>query len=123
MSRDEQARARELLAGVFDEHGATAVANRIRRNSPEDEAAVSASNAITAIIEALRGASGGGAEGLRAIEAARKEWFCSGADCTEYDHGRDEGFELAIAAYRKAAPAAPGPADQPAENAKSSDEE
>ncbi|ARR53451.1 hypothetical protein HY78_08445 [Rhizorhabdus wittichii DC-6] len=117
MSSDERERAGELLAiSLYPHRSKEEALDETFRSGRLD---VSRSGAIRAIIAALRGASGGGADGLRAIEAARKEWFCSGADCTEYDHGRDEGFELAIAAYRKAAPAAPGPADQPAENGKS----
>jgi hypothetical protein len=35
----------------------------------------------------------------QAIEAKRREWFCSGVDCEPYDHGRDEGLQLALDAF------------------------
>jgi hypothetical protein len=34
-----------------------------------------------------------------AMEAARRKWFCSGPDCTDFDHGVDEGFRLALVAF------------------------
>lgn len=36
------------------------------------------------------------------IRARRKEWFCAGDDCSEYDLGRDEGFDLALVAISQA---------------------
>lgn len=36
-----------------------------------------------------------------AIENERRQWFCSGPDCEPFDHGRDDGFELALAAFDK----------------------
>jgi hypothetical protein len=38
------------------------------------------------------------------IEAKRRHWFCSGDHCEPYDHGRDEGFEMALAAIRQEPP-------------------
>lgn len=38
-----------------------------------------------------------------AIDNERRHWFCSGADCEPFDHGRDEGFEKAMDAFDKAA--------------------
>lgn len=41
--------------------------------------------------------------GLRdAIERKRREHFCSGPDCREYDHGIDTGFDLALKAFDQA---------------------
>ena len=31
-----------------------------------------------------------------ALEAERRKWFCSGRDCTDFDHGRDEGLKRAV---------------------------
>jgi hypothetical protein len=45
-------------------------------------------------------------DGLAAMERLKRDQFCSGPDCTAYDHGRDEGIALAIAAYTAAMPRA-----------------
>lgn len=42
-------------------------------------------------------------EAANIVDAERHKWFCSGPDCSPYDHGRDEGFEMARDALRKAA--------------------
>lgn len=44
---------------------------------------------LQAVVERLRAA----------MEADRRQWFCSGSDCDAYDHGRDEGYELALRAF------------------------
>ena len=41
---------------------------------------------------------------IEAVENERKRWFCGGDDCDAYDHGRDEGFELALKALKKGPP-------------------
>lgn len=44
---------------------------------------------------ALSQDEGAGVGVIAAIEAERLRHFCSGADCEPFDHGRDEGFDLA----------------------------
>lgn len=38
---------------------------------------------------------------LARVEARRLHWFCSGDGCEPYDHGRDEGFDMALSAIRE----------------------
>lgn len=42
---------------------------------------------------------------VAAVERLKRARPCGGDDCTEYDHGVDEGIDLALAEVRKAAPA------------------
>lgn len=42
--------------------------------------------------------------GAARVDQIRREVFCSGPDCTDYDHGRDEGLELALSAIRSLIP-------------------
>lgn len=42
---------------------------------------------------------------VAALERLKRERLCGGDDCTEYDHGVDEGIDVALAEVRKAAPA------------------
>lgn len=54
------------------------------------------------ILNAIEPSNAPARELVEAIERERLKWFCSGEDCTSYDHGRDEGFDLALKALRAA---------------------
>ena len=41
---------------------------------------------------------------VAALERLKRERLCGGDDCTEYDHGVDEGLDLALAEVRKTGP-------------------
>lgn len=39
-------------------------------------------------------------EAVQKLVDLQREWFCDGRDCTAYDHGRDEGLQMALDAVR-----------------------
>lgn len=101
MSRDEQARARELLADTYDlPHHKKSVLE-----TPLEEMGPWFHHRITAIIEDLRGASGGGVKakagsGIAAIAAERQRQIEQEGWTPEHDdeHGNWE-MAAAAAAY------------------------
>tara|TARA_R100001530_G_scaffold53093_1_gene39217 strand:+ start:1089 stop:1343 length:255 start_codon:yes stop_codon:yes gene_type:complete len=35
-------------------------------------------------------------DALNLLRERQREWLCTGDDCSPFDHGRDEGLEIAI---------------------------
>jgi len=110
----DELKAREMLAAVFDQHGATLVAKRIRAADPDNEPTISASNAIAAIVEALRGASGGGAgevdQRLRLAALKVVDDYPVAAGTAKGVSGYREGGYGSILALRSALNPKPAPA-------------
>lgn len=95
---DTAKRAEKTILREYELGNLTAlgVANHLRRAGFNLKYATDKANSLAPPAVA----AGGVTEAIAAVERERRRHFCSGDDCEPYDHGRDEGFDLALKALR-----------------------